>query len=72
MAVNINTNDDFTKKLVFILQWIIIFICSLVLTDIPFWINATSWKIAMYDNYFITCYENQNIFQMTGICTEHV
>lgn len=24
----------------------------------------------MYDNYFITCLENQDIFQITGICTE--
>lgn len=25
----------------------------------------------MYDSYFITCLENQSIFQITDICTEH-
>lgn len=24
----------------------------------------------MYDNYSITCLENKDIFQITGICTE--
>lgn len=34
------------------------------------WIDATSCKTATHDNYFITCIEKQNIFQITGICTE--
>lgn len=57
-------------KLDFVQKWIILFIRSLVLTVVPCWIAATSCKIAMYDNYFITYMENQNIFQIEGICTE--